>query len=226
MIVALIPARGGSKRLPRKNLRLFAGRPLISYSINFAKRVSRINKCFVSTEDEEIASVARSLGADVIDRPAELADDFASTFSVVKHALQQVGAGSAEPEALVLLQPNCPLRPKSMATEALDLFFANSADSVVSVSRNERKLGEIKDNCFVPQYQPGIRSQDLAHTYFENGLIYVTRPSVVRDGPDLFGKQVLPLITDPLYALGDIDTELDFQIAEFIFTRYRDHFDY
>jgi CMP-N-acetylneuraminic acid synthetase len=225
-VVALIPARGGSKRLPRKNLRLFAGRPLISYSIALARSLSSVDRCIVSTEDEEIATVARSLGAEVIDRPAELADDFATTYSVVKHALDQVSARNHEPDALMLLQPNCPLRPRSMATEALDLFFANSADSVVSVSHNERKLGEIRESCFVPQYQPGIRSQDLAHTYFENGLIYVSRPGVVRDGPDIFGKRVLPLITDPLYALGDIDTELDFQIAEFIFARYRDHFDY
>lgn len=223
MIVSLIPARGGSKRLPRKNLRLFAGQPLISHSIDLAKQVSRIDRCIVSTEDEEIAMVALALGAEVIKRPDALADDLASTASVARHALEQMSAEGCEPEALVTLQPNCPLRPKSIVTEALELFFENSADSVISVSPNERKLGELKGQYFVPHYQPGIRSQDMAPTYFENGLVYVSRASVVRDG-DLFGQRILPLVMDPIYALGDIDTELDFNVAEFIYTKYRGHF--
>jgi len=226
MVVALIPARGGSKRLPRKNLRSFAGRPLILYSIALAQNINLIDRCIVSTEDEEIAAVARSLGAEVVKRPPALADDFATTASVARHVLEQISAEGKVPEALLTLQPNCPLRTVSLVQQALEFFFANTADSVITVTRNHRKLGEIQDRHFIPKYKPGIRSQDMAPTYFENGLAYVSRASLVLKEGKLFGRKILALEVDPLYALGDIDTELDFQVAEFVFEKYRDHFSY
>src|SRR5688500_745377 len=105
--LALIPARGGSKRLPRKNLLPFGGRPLLSHSIAAAQSVPRIDLCVVSTEDSEIADVSRGCGADVVHRPAELADDYASTASVVLHALEALKSSGVTPEIVVLLQPNC-----------------------------------------------------------------------------------------------------------------------
>lgn len=226
MVVALIPARGGSKRLPRKNLKLFAGRPLIYYSIALAQALTQIDRCIVSTEDKEIGAVAEELGAEVVDRPAELATDFASTASVAQHVLGQLTTVGHHADTLVTLQPNCPLRPLALVQDALDLFSANDVDSVISVTQSHQKVGEIKDQYFVPDYEPGIRSQDMGPKYFENGLVYVSRASMVLETGELFGRKMFPLITDPLYALGDIDTELDFQLAEFIFERYRDHFSY
>jgi CMP-N-acetylneuraminic acid synthetase len=225
-MVALIPARGGSKRLPRKNIRQFAGHPLIYYSIALAKAMPQISRCIVSTDDGEIAEIARTYGADVIERPAELADDRSTTVSVTKHAVEKVFQAGCNPEALLTLQPNCPLRPVSLLKEAIDLFYAERPDSVITVTRSIHKLGRIYGKLFVPDYQPGTRSQDLEPCYYENGLVYVTRVGLIMEQEDLFGERIVPLVTDPLYAMGDIDTELDFQVAEFLFQKYRDHFEY
>jgi len=224
MIIALIPARGGSKRVPRKNIRSFAGRPLIHYSIAVARANKEIGRCIVSTEDREIADVATECGAEVICRPLELADDLTPTASVAKHVLLELAKEGNKPNAVVTLQPNCPLRPIFLLNKALELFLTNDVDSVVSVTTSHQKLGEIKDDCFIPNYPVGIRAQDMKPLYFENGLIYVTRTSVILEKANLFGSRILPLLTDPLYAYGDIDTELDFQISEFLFNKFRDHF--
>jgi N-acylneuraminate cytidylyltransferase len=227
MIIAFIPARGGSKRLPRKNLKLLGGRPLIFYSIAVARAVERIDRCVVSTEDAEIACVAQEYGAEVIHRPLHLADDHASTASVAQHALGELVRQGARPEALVTLQPNCPLRPAAMVEEALDLFQASeAADSLITVTENRHKLGEIAGSLFRPRYQPGTRSQDMARSYYENGLVYISRARMVLEQGEIFGERIVPLITDPLYAMGDIDDALDFEVAEFLFHRYQDRFDY
>lgn len=226
VIVALIPARGGSKRLPRKNVRYFAGQPLLYYSIALAKALPQISRCVVSTEDKEIAKIAQMLGAEVIERPAELAGDSAPTASAAKHALGELIKEGCFPDALLTLQPNCPLRPLSLVKQAIDLFYAEKPDSVITVTKTIHKVGKMKGGFFVPEYRPGIRSQDIDPRYFENGLAYVTRVDLILEKEDLFGERIIPLVTDPLYAMGDIDTELDFQVAEFLFEKYRDHFDY
>ena len=224
MIIALIPARGGSKRLPRKNIRAFDGRPLIYYSIAIAKANKEIGRCIVSTEDHEIAKVATECGAEVIQRPMELANDLTPTVSVAKHVLLELAKEGNKPDAVVTLQPNCPLRPVNLLNKAIELFLTNNVDSVVSVTVSHQKLGEIKGDYFIPSYPVGIRGQDLKPLYFENGLIYVSRTSDIFEQGNLFGSRVLPLLTDPLYAYGDIDTELDFEISEFIFKKFRDRF--
>jgi len=224
MIIALIPARGGSKRIPRKNIRMFGGRPLIYYSIATAKANKEIDRCIVSTEDHEIANVATECGAEVVYRPLELADDLTPTVSVAKHVLSELAKEGNKPDGVVTLQPNCPLRPVFLLNEAMELFLTKDVDSVISVTASHQKLGEIKGDYFIPNYPVGIRAQDMKPLYFENGLIYVTRTSVILEKGDLFGTRTLPLLTDPLYAHGDIDTELDFQISEFLFSKFRDHF--
>jgi CMP-N-acetylneuraminic acid synthetase len=227
MIVAFIPARGGSKRLPRKNVKHFAGRPLLYYSIALAKSLPQIDRCIVSTEDAEIARVARSCGAEVMERPVELAGDHSTTVSVAQSVLQSLSGAGERPHTLVTLQPNCPLRPVSLLEKALDLFASTEdVDSVVSVTGSTHKLGEIENGYFVPHYQVGMRSQDMAPQYFENGLVYVSQAGMVLEQGDLFGRRILPLETDALYAMGDIDTELDMQIAEFLYEKYRAHFEY
>lgn len=227
MILAFIPARGASKRLPRKNLKLLDGHPLISYSIAIAKKVKVIDRCVVSTEDPEIARVALLYGAEVINRPETLADDFATTASVAKHALEQLIKRNEKPDILVTLQPTNPLRPVSLVDKAIELFeYHKNIDSVISVTKSDRKLGLIKDGYFMPDYRVGMRSQDMPAAYFENGLIYVSKPELVINKCDLFGERILPLITEPLYSNGDIDSKLDFEIAEFLFQKYREHFKY
>jgi N-acylneuraminate cytidylyltransferase len=112
-----------------------------------------------------------------------------------------------------------------MVAEAIRRFAEGDADSVVSVTRGRHKLGTIQGGHFVPRYQTGIRSQDMAPEYYENGVIYVSSARMVVEREDLFGVRMVPLITDELYALGDIDTELDFRVAEFLFHAYRAKFE-
>jgi CMP-N,N'-diacetyllegionaminic acid synthase len=224
--MALIPARGGSKRLPRKNVRPFAGRPLLSYSVAFARRAAGIDRCLVSTDDDEIAEVAAAAGAGVIRRPAELATDTAPTVGAVVHALEVIAAQGPVPDVVVLLQPNCPLRPSGLAERALAQLASSGADSVVSVTPHHCKTGRVVGGRFVPDYVPGTRSQDLTPQVFENGVIYATWSKVVLDRHSVFGDHISPLVIEPLFALGDIDTALDWDVAEHLFKSHRPVFDW
>lgn len=224
MMIAVIPARGGSKRLPKKNILPFAGSPLICHSIALARSLAAIDRVCVSTDDPEIARVAREAGAEVVDRPAELATDRSTTASAIRHALMTLADGGRAAEAVVTLQPNCPLRTADIVTDAIELFRRDKPDSVVGVTKSHHKLGPIENGRFLPAYRPGMRSQDMADQYFENGVVYVSRADMVVGAEDLFGDHIAPLVLEPLYALGDIDTLLDFQVAEFLFTQYRERF--
>ena len=221
-MIVLIPARGGSKRLPRKNVRPFCGKPLLEWSVAMG-RALRL-RTIVSTDDPEIADVARASGGEVRMRPAELATDHATTASVVKHVLDELAREGDEADAVVLLQPNCPLRPFALVRDAIDAFSAHHVDSVVSVTATHQKRGVVDGGLFRPEYRPGTRSQDMPTSYCENGVVYVADGPRVRATGELFGERIFPLLTDPLYALGDIDTPLDFEVAEYLFRRHKDHF--
>lgn len=226
MVVGFVPARGGSKRLPGKNLRLFAGRPLIAYSIMLSRSVPGIDRCVVSTDDERIADEARVWGADVIRRPDALATDTATTASAAQHAVRELEAGGVAVEMLVTLQPTNPLRPVALVEAGLALFRQARPDSVVSVAPTSIKTGVISNDLFVPDYVPGTRSQDLPARYHETGLLYITSGSLVRDHGDLFGARIAALRTDPLFADADIDTAEDCERAELLYARYRHLFEY
>jgi N-acylneuraminate cytidylyltransferase len=225
MAVAIIPARGGSKRLPGKNIRPFAGKPLLVHSIDVAKRVRAIERILVTTDDAKTAQIAADAGAEVVTRPAELSTDHSTTASAIRHALMTAYGAAALPNAVVTLQPNCPLRPAAMVADAIRRFQEGEADSVVSVTLGRHKLGTIQGGCFVPRYQTGMRSQDMTPEYYENGVIYVSAAAMVVEREDLFGARIAPMVIDELYALGDIDTELDFRVAEFLFHAYRAKFE-
>ena len=111
-----------------------------------------------------------------------------------------------------------------MVNDAVALFRRATPSSVVAVTKSHHKLGPIENGRFVPGYRTGMRSQDMADQYFENGVVYVSRADMVTTKEDLFGDHIAPLVTDNLYALGDIDTLLDFQVAEFLYLTYRDRF--
>jgi len=224
MMIAVIPARGGSKRLPKKNILPFAGSPLICHTIALARSLPVIDRVCVTTDDAETARIAREAGAEIVIRPAELATDRSTTASAIRHALLALCEGGPRPEAVITLQPNCPLRTAAIVNGAIDLFRREKPDSVVGVTKSHHKLGPIENDRFLPAYRTGTRSQDLAEQYFENGVIYVSRADMVSSAEDLFGGAIAPIVIDPLYALGDIDTLLDFQVAEFLFTKYRERF--
>lgn len=219
MNIAVIPARGGSKRLPRKNVRRFAGRPLLWYSIAVARSIPEIDRCIVSTDDPEIASLAAECGAEVSSRRGELSGDLVPVGSVVQDVLERLDV-SRPADAVVLLQPCCPLRSVSLVRHALETFHRTRPDAVVSVSPSDLKAGVIEHGLFRPRYTAGSRSQDLPPAYAENGAVYVAGAERVRATGDIFGETIVPLITEPWVVLGDIDTEFDLALAEFLYERY------
>lgn len=216
-ISVLIPARGGSKRLPGKNLLLLAGMPLISHSIRYALSFKGLfNGVFVSTEDEKIAHVAIGAGAEVIKRPAEFAMDESTSASVANHALNFLPEGT---QSIVLLQPTNPLRPVGMMEDLLDAYQVGSFDSVFTVSPLHKKAGYIQGNHFMPvNYQFGHRSQESEQLYYENGLAYVTSLDVVRQNK-IIGDQHGTLVVDHIFGSVDIDTKDDFDYASYLIER-------
>ncbi|MGR6086955.1 MAG: acylneuraminate cytidylyltransferase family protein [Arcticibacter sp.] len=216
-IAVLIPARGGSKRLPGKNLLPLAGIPLINHSIHYALSFKGLfSGVFVSTDDDQIASVAADAGAQVIMRPAEFASDDATSASVAKHALNFLPEGTT---SIVLLQPTNPLRPVGMIEDLLDAYQIDSFDSMFTISPLHKKAGHIQGERFVPvNYHFGQRGQDTDQLYFENGLAYISSVDVIRQNK-IIGDQHGTLVVDHIYGSVDIDTKDDFDYASYLIER-------
>ncbi len=219
-MLAIIPARGGSKRLPRKNIAPFGGRPLLAWSVALALRVPAITRCVVSTEDAEIADIARTAGAEVIVRPAALASDEASSLDVLLHALDAAEQGAGTARAVVLLQPTNPLRPVEMVQHAVDRFSAEPCDSLIAVSRRRLKLGRITDGCFQPSYEFGVQSRVMDEVFYENGLLYLMKTETLRRG-SLTGERVLAFETERPFDDVDIDEPVDLVVGEAILAAVR-----
>lgn len=212
--IAIIPARGGSKRLPNKNTMLLGDIPLLAHSILFAKKNSFIDQVYVTTNDEKIKEIALKYGAKVIDRPKNLSGDFEPTVSALKHVLQNIETV----DNVILLQPTNPLRPENLLIEAFDIFLKNNCDSLFTVTRNHQKFGKIIDNKFQPfNYKIGQRSQDLEPLYFENGLLYITKSKLILDDI-IISENAFPFQVNHIFANVDIDTQDDFDFAEYLLT--------
>ncbi|MFY0714768.1 acylneuraminate cytidylyltransferase family protein [Seonamhaeicola sp. NFXS20] len=211
--IAIIPARGNSKRLPNKNIKLLGGVPLLVHSINYAKQHDFIEAVYVSTDSEVIKKMALANDALVIDRPHELSGDLEPTVTALKHVIETVAYSV---ENVVLLQPTNPLRPKYLLTEAFQIFNEKACESLFTVSRNHQKLGTINKTIFKPyNYKIGQRSQDLEPLYFENGLLYITKSKYILEN-EIVTKKAYPLIVNHPFASVDIDTQNDFEYAEFL----------
>lgn len=218
--IAIIPLRGGSKRLPRKNVLPLSGQALMLHTIAYAKQYSNIiDSIVVSTDNEEIKLLALSNGVQVIDRPASLSGDHSTTVSAMKHVLESTEETF---DNVFLFQATNPLRPKNMLKEAYQTYMDTESDSLMAVSRNEDKLGKIVNNKFVPfNYEMGQRSQDLEPLYYENGLLYITKASLILK-EEILGEKNYPFIVNHPYTKVDIDTLEDFKYAEFILENYKD----
>jgi len=191
-VLAVIPARGGSKGVPRKNIRPVAGRPLISYAIDAAKRSGVIEKLVVSTEDAEIASIATDLGAEVVDRPAELATDQALTEPVMRHALEEAESSGFEPTHIALIQCTSPLLSPEVIREAVEKVRSGSVDSCITVfypDGYEFKWKKSPDGTFAPEHdtEHRPRRQDLDLPYHENGAFYITSAELFKKTGNRFG---------------------------------------
>ena len=216
--IAIIPARGNSKRLPGKNLLLLEGLPLIAHSILYAKANAEIiDEVFVSTDCESLKDVAFQFGAKVIDRPAHLSGDVEPTVSALKHVLENI----EEVESVITLQPTNPLRPENLLKEAFQTYKSSGKDSLFSVSRNYQKFGKIIDHRYIPfNYKLGQRSQDLEPLYFENGLLYISKASLILND-SILSEVAIPYIINHPFANIDIDTHEDFEYAEYIAQKFK-----
>jgi N-acylneuraminate cytidylyltransferase len=213
-MTALIPARAHSKRFLGKNLTIFLEIPLIAHSIKYALAQKEIDRVIVSTDCQEIKSISLEFGAEVIDRPVELATDLSPTIATMQHALEQL---DGDIEYFVLLQPTNPLRPKGLFSEAIEEMKKNNQKSLFAVSPLKKKIGHIDHGKFTPlNYIPGMRSQDLRPSYYENGLLYITHRDLIKEGI-IFDQNSYTMIVDHPYGQVDIDTPDDLCYAEFIF---------
>ncbi len=213
--IAIIPARGGSKRIPEKNIQLFAGLPLLAHSILYAQQnETLIDEIYVSTDIVEIKKIAIQYGAKVIDRPEHLSGDLEPTITALKHVLESIDCSDVE--SVVLLQPTNPLRPQDLLKQAFEIYNNSNCDSLFTVSRNYQKFGKITANKYHPfNYTIGQRSQDLEPLFFENGLLYITKADLILNGI-IISENVFPFEVDHIFAKVDIDTLEDLDYANFI----------
>jgi len=225
-IIAIIPARGGSKGIPRKNIKLLNDKPLIAYSIEAALKSRRVNRVIVSTEDREIAEISKRYGAEVIDRPKELARDDSPTIDAILHALGLLEKSEYIPDVVVLLQPTSPLRNAEDIDNAIELFLSNDCESVVSVCEIERSpywSFKIENGYLKPIFGGNyvkMRRQDLPKAYMPNGAIYIATPETLRKYKSFYCPKTVPYIM-PLERSVDIDNEIDFMLAALIMKKYK-----
>lgn len=215
--IAIIPARGGSKRVPNKNIKQLGEYPLIAHSILFAQKNNTIiDDIYVSTNDVEIKKVALKFGAKVIDRPELISGDFEPTVSALKNVLENITDNVSN---VILLQPTNPLRPSNLIVDAFQDYQLGNYDSLFTVSQNFHKFGKIINNKFIPfNYTIGQRSQDLEPLFYENGLLYICKAKLILDNK-IISENAYAKIVNHIFANVDIDTQEDFEYAEYLITK-------
>jgi CMP-N,N'-diacetyllegionaminic acid synthase len=220
-ILALIPARGGSKRLPGKNIRILGDKPLIVWSIDVARDIPEICDILVSTDDPAIAEVCSEAGAYVPWlRPAELATDIASSNDVALHALNWYESEHGAVDGILLLQPTSPFRTIGTVRKGIELFAKHNRKPVIGVSPTDvhpmwaLKLEGHHLVPFMKEHGLETRSQDLPPAYVVNGCFYLTTPTMLRENQVFFGAAAIPLLVETAQEALDIDTAWDWKIAE------------
>jgi CMP-N,N'-diacetyllegionaminic acid synthase len=220
-ILALITARGGSKRVPGKNIRLLGGRPLIVWSIDVAKSVPDICDILVSTDDSAIAEVSRQAQALVPWlRPPELAEDSTSSVDVCLHSLDWYEEAHGKVDGLLLLQPTSPFRSREAVLRGIDLFRTHQHRSVVGVSpaiSHPMWCFQVNGDSirpFINSERMPVRSQDLPPAYVLNGAFYLVGPQELRERKSFVNDVTVPLIVNERAECIDIDTEWDWKLAE------------
>tara|TARA_E500000318_G_scaffold108316_2_gene118965 strand:- start:414 stop:1109 length:696 start_codon:yes stop_codon:yes gene_type:complete len=220
--ISIIPARGGSKGVPRKNIRELAGKPLIAYSIEEALKVKKLDRVCVSTEDAEIAEVAIEYGAEVLKRPVSLAGDYTQTREVLWFHIKELAQSGYHPDAVMTLQPTSPMRTARNIEEALVLFSrmpdADSLVSCVEVPHNFHPLSVMKTDeegyllPYFDQLDGPLRRQNKSVVLARNGAaLYLTRTPKLADF--VFGGKLVPYMMKEDESV-DIDSEADFERAE------------
>ena len=218
-ILAIIPARGGSKSIPKKNIIDLNGQPLISYSINTARQSKYLDRTIVSSDDAEILAVAEKYGAETVKRPAELAQDNSSMLGALKHTLEVLAAkDNFRPDYIVLLQPTSPLRTAKTVDSAIEAFAAKADefDFLMPLHEIESKVGRIKDGRYFPlTHQVGKQRQELEPLYQECGTIFIFKPDVIEKSEQGFGERIFPFIIESEEEASDIDCYEDLEMASY-----------
>ncbi len=222
-ILGVITARGGSKGIPRKNIKELNGKPLIAHTIESAKDSSYLTRCIVSTDDEEIAEISKQYDADVpFIRPIELAQDKSTSMEVVQHALKWLKENNGEEyDYLMILQPTSPMRTSEDIDESIKIAVDTDVDSVMSMKELEdfspKKMKKIQNGIILPYFEEegkeSSRRRDLEKMYKRNCAIYLTKTEYIKQG-DLFGKISRAYIM-PEERSTDINQLIDFKFAEF-----------
>ncbi len=203
--LGVVPARGGSKGIPRKNIKLIAGKPLIAWTIESAKKSKLMDDFIVSTDDTEIATIAKKFGARVLPRPKHLATDTATTLSALQHVLKEIPA-----ENIVLLQPTSPVRRYGLIDKCIKKFIRGEFDNVGT--------GFI---CKFMEYGSySKRRQDLKGFFYDDGNVYVVRAELIKKGK-MFGRRVGRILTSREENV-EIDDEFDFWLAEQILNKKKE----
>ena len=220
MKLAVIPARGGSKRIPRKNVKLFGGKPMIAWSIEAAHRTGLFDRIVVSTDDEEIASIARKYGADVpFVRPANLSDDHTGTAPVIAHAIGWHLKHDFDPLEICCIYATAPfLRSEDikLGHKTLDQSDADFAFSVTAYAFPIQRALKLREDDRIEMFDPSqfhTRSQDLPEAYHDAGQFYWGTRDAWLSGTPIFGPKSAPVLL-PRYRVQDIDTPEDWEQAE------------
>lgn len=227
-VLGVVPARGGSKGIPDKNLRPVAGRPLLAYTAEAARASRRLSRVIVSTDAPAIAAAAQAMGLEVpFMRPAQLAGDATPMLPVLQHAVAEMSARGFRADVVVLLQPTSPLRRAAHIDQAVDLLASTGADSVVTVVEvphqfNPVSVMRLENGRLVP-FLSGpalLRRQDKPRVFARNGpAVLAVRVSVLERG-SLYGDDVRPLMMAPEESV-DVDTPADLDFVEFLLARSR-----
>lgn len=229
-IIVVIPARGGSKSIPGKNIKLFNGHPLIAYSIAAGLKAKMVGRVIVSTDDPRIAAVARYYGAEIpFLRPPELARDETPDFPVYAHVLKWLDKTQGyRPDIIVQLRPTSPLRPSKCVDEAIRILLnnprADSVRGVIPAEQSPYKMWHSRRGFLTPLIKSGIREaynaprQKLPVVFWQSGHIDAIRFSTIVKKHSLSGKFIAPLYIDPVYA-SDLDTLKDWEFAEWTLCR-------
>lgn len=219
--VVIIPARGGSKGIPQKNIIDFCGKPLLAWSILQAKASPSVDEVFVTTDDPHIATVAREYKADVINRPAEISGDTATSESALLHALDGIERAGTKVEIIVFLQATSPLRESSDIEKAILAFKKEKADSLFSAAEiNDLAIWKRIDGRLLhsnPDFKNRKRRQDCAEQYAENGSIYIFTPDVLRTQNNRFGGTIAISCMDT-WKMFEIDTAEDLAFCRSLFS--------
>ena len=214
-IIVLIPARGGSKGIPKKNIKKFMGSPLIVHTINYALSCHRISDVYVTTDNLEISEISKNAGAKIIDRPSNISTDTATTESAIEHALSQI---NIKPDIIVLLQPTSPLRPEGSLEKGIKKFINEGYDSLLSISPTHKFFWGVSETKTTPKYDylNRPRRQDLNQnqiSYIENGSLYIFSYNHFQKVKNRLGGKIGHIIFPEEYSM-EIDTELDFEILQ------------